>query len=88
MLGRKLCITSELVEIESGVFWQFAKKNYPIEQNWHLLDNRIQKITKNLLGLEFIQAIFSNHNYFECTVFQFKIINKKKYLWAKIKHGV
>ena len=84
MHGQKL---NTIYDIETGVFWSFATKIYPMEQDWHLLDHRIQKITINLLGLEYIETQFDSDLNSQKCFFKFRITNKKKFLWARLKYG-
>ena len=75
-------------EVESSVFWK-NMDIYDHALDWHLGDERIQKITKKKLGIKYIDTIFSqeiNHPYH--SKFLFKILDKKKFLWAKIKYGI
>jgi len=74
------------IEIQSDIFWSFAKIVYPVEKDWHLVDARIQRITKDALGLKFIKTIWMANT--EDTAFIFEIINYDKYLWAKLKYGL
>lgn len=74
------------IEIQSDIFWSFAKIVYPVEKDWHLVDARIQRITKDTLGLKFIKTIWMANT--DDTAFIFEIINYDKYLWAKLKYGL
>jgi hypothetical protein len=76
-------------EILSSDFWNKLRIIYPIFKNWHLQDARIQKITKTSLGLKFIETKFSDKiDKPYDSIFQFKILNKKKFLWAKLKYDL
>jgi len=77
---------SEEALIDTDVFWSYAKVVYPMEANWHLLDHRIQKITKKEIGLEFIETAFKPES--QDIEFRFKIVDRKKYAFAKIKYGI
>jgi hypothetical protein len=76
-------------KISSNNFWNKLRCHYPVYKNWHLKDARIQKISKSLLGLKFINTEFSDqidkpYN----TYFKFEIINKEKFLWAQLKYDL
>ena len=76
-------------EILSSDFWNKLRIVYPIFKNWHLQDARIQKISKSSLGLKFINTKFSDKiDKPYDTIFLFKIINKEKFLWAKLKYDL
>lgn len=74
------------VLICSETFWSYAKQVYPMFGNWHLKDPFIQKITRKKIGLEFIETKYKQESF--NTIFIFKIVNRKKYAFAKIKYGI
>jgi hypothetical protein len=76
----------EEVFIDTDVFWSYAKVVYPMEVDWHLIDHRIQKITKKEIGLEFIDTRFKPES--QDFQFRFKIIDRRKYAFAKIKYEI
>jgi hypothetical protein len=53
------------------------------------LDWRL-KITKSKLGLEYLETVFSEFDdpKVNSTTFLFKVINRKKLLWAKMMYGI
>ena len=74
------------VIISSETFWKYANKIYPINIDWHLRDPSMQIITREKTGLEFVETIFADLS--DNTNFVFKIVDKKKYTFAKIKYGI
>lgn len=76
-------------KINSNDFWAKLRSVYPIFKNWHLKDERIQKISKSFLGLKFIETEFTDEiDKPYDTAFRFKVINRQTFLWAKLKYDL
>jgi hypothetical protein len=76
-----------IIHIATETFWERVKDIYPNHGDWHLLDCRIQKITKKQMGLQFIDAVFSDKSSSEFA-FEFRVVNEKRYIFAKLKYGI
>ena len=81
-------------EMTSDEFWDNKElidfhHNAIGSQSWSLRDKKIKKIHKEL-GIEFINFDFrKNSNHVgSSTFYKFKILNKEKFLWAKIKYDI
>lgn len=76
-------------KIRSDIFWNstdliglyFEKAGL----NWHLIDKKAQKVTRTL-GMEFIVSEYSLDSE-DHIFYRFKIINKEKFLWARLRYG-
>jgi hypothetical protein len=76
-------------EITSDEFWFKLKGVYPVHENWHIEDKRIQDISKRELGLRYIETIYTDKiDRPYSSIFKFKIVNKQNFLWAKMKYGI
>jgi hypothetical protein len=76
-------------KINSSKFWINLKTVYNHNANWHLADKKIQKITKEKLGLKFIETCYSDEiDRPYDSIFLFEIVDQDKFLWAKIKYGI
>lgn len=76
-------------EIVSSVFWKNLSSEYNYGQNWHLADKKIQKITKNKLGLKYVDTVFSSENITPYTsIFIFEVVDQEKLIWARLKYGI
>lgn len=76
-------------KINSSKFWINLKTVYNHKTDWHLADKKIQKITKEKLGLKFIETCYSDEiDRPYDSIFLFEIVDQDKFLWAKIKYGI
>lgn len=77
-------------KIRSDIFWNstdliglyFEKAG----KDWHLIDEKAQKVTRTL-GMEFIVSTYGSNLTDDRIFYCFKIINKEKFLWGKLKYG-
>ena len=74
--------------IESNIFWKNLSGIYDHTLDWHLSDSHIQKITEKNLGLRYINTTYGEKTWDVSSYFIFKIANKERLLWAKIKYGI
>ena len=80
-----------IIEIPTDTFWKCAKDFYPVKGEWHLLDYKIQNISKKILGLAFLESTYSlkmDDGDISGVFFKFKVINLKKFTWARMKYGI
>ena len=76
-------------KIKSSTFWKNLKGIYNHGLDWHLSDKKIQALSKAKLGLKYLDTVFNDdidHPY--DSEFLFEIVNKEKFLWAKLKYGI
>ena len=76
-------------KIKSSTFWKNLKVIYNQGLDWHLSDKKIQALSKEKLGLKYLDTVFNDdidHPY--DSEFLFEIVNKEKLLWAKLKYGI
>ena len=76
-------------KIRSSIFWKNLKGVYDHADDWHLADKKIQSITKKNFGLIYIDTVFDDdidHPY--GSEFLFKIVNKEKFLWSRLKYEI
>lgn len=79
-------------EITSDQFWDnqelISLYDNVLGNYWALLDEPAQQVTKQL-GMEFIHCDFSEivNHVSKNTIYKFKVVNKQKFLWARIKYG-
>lgn len=76
-------------EIEANTFWRSITGIYNHGLDWHLADEKIQKISKKNLGLRYIETTQSEeidkpYDF----IFVFEVVNHDKLLWAKLKYGI
>jgi hypothetical protein len=58
-----------------------------VGRDWHLIDKKAQKVTK-MLGMQFVTAEYDNeYEPASYISYRFETINKKKFIWARIKYG-
>jgi hypothetical protein len=76
-------------KIPSSKFWHKTNDVYDFGLDWHLSDKKIQVLTKKNLGLKYLDTIFDNDiSSPYASQFVFEVVNKEKFLWAKIKYGI
>lgn len=77
-------------KIYSNEFWNNLRHLYPVEKQWHLKDSKIQKISKSILGLQFVETRYDEDEFGNphSAIFLFKIINRHTFTWAKMKYGI
>ena len=75
--------------IETNIFWKSIAGIYNQGLDWHLADEKIQKITKKNLGLKYIATIYDNEiDKPYDAFFAFEIVDPDKLIWAKLKYGI
>lgn len=76
-------------KINSSKFWKELKNMYDHNDDWHLADKRIQKITQKELGLKFIETFYSDEvDRPYDSIFLFEIVDQRKLLRAKLKYNI
>ena len=75
--------------IETNIFWRSIAGIYNQGLDWHLADEKIQKITKKNLGLKYIATVYDNEiDKPYDAFFTFEIVDPDKLIWAKLKYGI
>ena len=76
-------------KIKSSTFWKNLKGIYNHGLDWHLADKKIQSISKEKLGLKYLDTVYDDDiSSPYSSEFLFKIVDQDKLLWAKLKYGI
>jgi hypothetical protein len=76
-------------KIKSSTFWKNLKKIYNRGLDWHLADKKIQAISKEKLGLKYLDTVYDDDiSSPYSSEFLFEIVDQDKLLWAKLKYGI
>ena len=72
-------------EIESEIFWENTRDVFLEYKGRTFKEHEVESMNETLLGLKFKDCYFVEGSTYKL---KFKVIDKEKYLWAKIKYGI